>query len=159
MTREKVGLSPAGTRYPSEGGSVFTCADCGYFRAVPLPSGHVRTFCIFTGEKVKPSRPACSFRLTCGGLAAPLRAVGGLTHARPWGLVEAPNLMRPNRRLALAPQGAEVLSIPAYHARAVFCAVRAYIGRAQRPGRREAPAASSRPGSVVALPLFFNPKT
>lgn len=155
MTREKVGLSPAGTGYLSESGSVFTCAECGYFRAVPLPSGHVRTFCIFTGEKVKPSRPACAFRLTCGCPAVPLRAVGGLTHARPWGMVEAPNLTSRNRRLALAPQGAEVLSIPAYHARAVFCAVRAYIGRAQRPGRREAPAATLEPGSVVALPLSF----
>ena len=91
----------------------------------------------------------------CNGPAVPFRAAGGLTHARPWGMVEAPNYDGRNRRLALAPQGAEVLSIPAYHARAVLCAVRAYIGRAQRPGRREAPAAYRRPGSVVALPLFF----
>ncbi len=142
MTRELTSSFPAGMVRLADGADVFTCAECGYFRAVPLPSGHVRTFCIFTGEKVSPSRPACSFRLTCGGLPA---------------MLEVPNDDGRNRRLALAPQGAKVLSIPAYHARAAFCAVRAYIGRAQRPGRREAPAAHRQPGSVVALPFSFNP--
>ncbi len=105
------------------------------------------------GAKKEAEEKTTRFFTGWEGLAAVKR--GGLTHARPWGMVEAPNYDGRNRRLALAPQGAEVLSIPAYHARAVLCAVRAYIGRAQRPGRREAPAAYRRPGSVVALPLFF----
>lgn len=36
------------------------CADCHYLRTVRL-SARCRTFCVFTGEKIRPSTPACEF--------------------------------------------------------------------------------------------------
>ena len=91
------------------------------------------------------------------GLAAVKR--GGLTHALAWGMVEAPNCDSRNRRLSLAPQGEKDLSAYSAITHTLAGTVSggrcAYIGRAQRPGRREAPAATQEPGSVGALPLSF----
>lgn len=134
-------LHVAGKRRHSPDGKP-TCALCGYFRSVVLPSGHVRTFCAFTGEKLPASHPACSFLLTEGGLVA---------------MIEAPNYRSHNRRLFLAPQGKKFCPALQRLARAVFGVVLSHIGRVQRPGSREAPAAICRPGSVVTLP-FFIPK-
>ena len=61
-------------------------------------------------------------------------AAGALTPARVRGMLKAPNLVGHNRRLALAPQGAKVLSVSVTcHARAVSGAGRVHIGRVQRP--------------------------
>lgn len=118
----------AGNRPHADAGGVFTCAQCGYFRAVLLPSGHKRTFCTFTGEKVRPEHPACSFRLTSCGLPA---------------MLKAPNNTRRNKRLFGFPRAGK--SLVAYSARlaaGVFIGWLVHIGRVQRPGSREAPAVS-----------------
>ena len=61
-------------------------------------------------------------------------AAGALTPARVRGMLKAPNHKSHNRRLALAPQGAKVLSVSVTcHARAVSGAGRVHIGRVQRP--------------------------
>ena len=117
----------AGESRGTGGGNALTCGACEYFRCVPLPSGHVRTFCIFTGEKVRPSRSACSFRLTSGGLPA---------------MLKAPNKARRNKRLSCFPKAGKSLVIFCNYARTVFSAVYIHIGRVTRPGRRKAPAVS-----------------
>ena len=86
-------------------------------------------------------------------------AAGALTPARDRGMMKAPNDDGRNRRLSLAPQGEKILfahtAITHTLAGTVSGGWCAYIGRVQRPGRREAPAAHRQPGSVVTLPFSF----
>ena len=121
-----------------------------------LSHSPARIFPPFPYQKATGQGGVCP---ACNGPAVPLRAVGGLTHARPWGMVEAPNHRSRNRRLSLAPQGEKDLSAYSAITHTLAGAVSggrcAHIGRAQRPGCREAPAAIYGPGSVVALPLSF----
>lgn len=83
------------------------------------------------------------------------RLARDLTSKPGSGMVDVPNLASRNRRLSLAPQGEEVLSITACHACTAFSVARVYIGRVQRPGRREAPAALQEPGSVAPASFFI----
>ena len=85
-------------------------------------------------------------------------AAGALTPARVRGMLKAPNRDSHNRRLALAPQGAKVLSVSVTcHARAVSGAGRVHIGRVQRPD-------AVRLGRLIVgrgalYPAFFYPPT
>lgn len=84
------------------------------------------------------------------------RLARDLTSKPGSGMVDVPNLARRHKRLSCLPKaGKSFVAYSACHARTVFSVARVYISRVTRPGRREAPAASLRPGSV--LPCFFYP--
>ena len=83
-------------------------------------------------------------------------AAGALTPARVRGMLKAPNPKSHNRRLALAPQGAKVLSVSVTcHARAVSGAGRVHIGRVQRPDAVRLGRLTLGPGSVAPC-LFYS---
>lgn len=84
--------------------------------------------------------------------------VKGLTHASRWGMVKTPNLARRNKRRSGLPKaGKSLVTYSVCHAAGVPIGRFAHIGRVTRPGFREGPAASLRPGSV--LPCLFSFKT
>ena len=57
------------SRFPFAG-QVCVCADCRYFRLVPLAWGGVRRLCMFTGERLDAGgEPLCEFRHVEGGAA------------------------------------------------------------------------------------------
>ena len=81
-----------------------------------------------------------------------------LTHSHLSARVETPNLARRNKRLSCLPRtGKSLVAYSAHHAAGVSIGRFAHIGRVTRPGFREGPAASLRPGSV--LPCLFAFKT
>ena len=96
-------------------------------------------------------------------LQNPTRQGGGLTHGRCWGMVKAPNQSSRNRRLALAPQGAEVLSAHTaiFHAPAgsVSGWRRVHIGGVATSSIREDWRLRLSRGALLPRLFFFNPKS
>lgn len=79
-----------------------------------------------------------------------------LTSARAWGTVKTPNFVRRHKRLSCLPRtGKSLVVYSAYHAAGVSIGRLAHVGEKLRPGFREGPAASRRPGSVVSRLFLF----
>ena len=91
------------------------------------------------------------------------RQGGDLTHDRAWGILNFPNQSSRNRRLALAPQGAEVLSAHTaiFHAPAgtVSGGRCVYIGGVATSSIREDWRLRLSRGALLPRLFFFNPKS
>lgn len=111
------------------------------------------------GAKKEAEEKTTRFFTGWEGLAAVKR--GGLTHARPWGMVEAPNFVRRHKRLSrpLPMTGKSLVAHSACLAAGVAIGRLVHIGEKLRPGFSDGPAASRRPGSVVSRLFFLIPKT
>ena len=83
----------------------------------------------------------------------------GLTAGCLSATVKTPNFVRRHKRLSCLPRtGKSLVTHSACLAAGVSIGRLVHIGEKLRPGLREGPAASRRPGSVVSR-LFFFPKT
>ncbi|MBQ3059530.1 MAG: hypothetical protein IJD16_04340 [Desulfovibrio sp.] len=160
MGRQKGVICVQGERIPTAPVRQEICADCSYLRA-KRNGQELWTFCLFTGESVRPSTPACEF---WPGIAyadavldsPPVPCAKALTRAGACGMVETPNQTRRNKCLSAAPQREKILSANSavVEMSAISGGQLPHIGRVQRPQVREAAAASDEPGSVVALPFL-----
>jgi len=160
MGRQKGVICVQGERIPTAPVRQEICADCSYLRA-KRNGQELWTFCLFTGESVRPSSPACEF---WPGIAyadavldsPPAPCAKALTRAGACGMVETPNQYRRSNRLSALPKGGKSIAVNSAVVEApAHCGGRfPHIGRVQRPGVRETPAACIEPGSVVALPFL-----
>ena len=155
---EKTGIYVQAKPIPRTPARQELCQSCGYFKAV-RSGQRLRTFCLFSGEKIRPSTPACEFwpgiAYADAVLDVPDSAIFGLTRGKRSGMVKAPNLDRRNKCLSAAPQRGKSLSAnSAVGASPISGGPLPHIGRVQRPQVREAAAAYREPGSVV-YPAFF----
>ena len=130
------------------------CPKCVFYELIRRKTGHIYALCHLWGEKNR--QQGCGHFLH--GSWERLDEILGLTDGKSKNNLDFPNLMRPCDGLDRSQDGQKVaIDSTAIHAYADKSGNKAlHIGRAQRPHVREAAAASSRPGSVGALPFYFN---
>ena len=132
------------------------CPKCAWYELITKRKGHVYGLCHFTGLKnPQPGQAGCHFIY---GRWEDIDSILGLTQGKSVNNLDFPNCMRPCNGLDRSQDGQKVAKdSTAIHAYADKNGKKAlHIGRAQRPHVREAAAASYRPGSVGALPFYFN---
>ena len=154
------------------------CANCQFFRAVALASGHDRKLCMLSGEKLRTAAGWCdlfaagSWEETWADpnpsplpkwLLRSAERLRALTHTVVSGMVEAPkyNERRTASAIPVICPGAgrstrkSIAANSAYHAAGVFIGWRVHIGQSVRPGVRETPAASRWAGERMLCPFSF----